>query len=157
MIISLNSIPAGIELMRDINFFETGFAPLLTHILSVQYAHFLNKPMVFFFGALISSLGFAMSHWAVTSISIPVAFFLHEFKPKIQPFVNKGIYKKLKHPLFTGISLMFFGLNVIFCTSADTWILASINLLSIPVYYYTENKRQEKIFGNAYLNHINNK
>jgi protein-S-isoprenylcysteine O-methyltransferase Ste14 len=97
------------------------------------------------------NIGFFCTFFAFKTISVPVAFFVNEYKiGKKNNILIKGIYSFIKHPLFIGGVLFLLGINVTFCRTPSSYIFIIINILTIPIYNIIEDKRQEDIFGDEY-------
>jgi protein-S-isoprenylcysteine O-methyltransferase Ste14 len=71
---------------------------------------------------------------------------------KGQELVTKGIYKFIRHPIYTGMVISFIGAEMV----ASSWLWISFIALFVPA--FLQAKREEKIlskhFGKAYMDYM---
>ena len=123
-------------------FVATLLVPLL-YLLNIEII--LKTPSSFsspFFiiagGALIAIAGLII--WAVSYINLGKSFGV---LPQKQKRIKKGIYKYLRHPMYVGIYVTFFGLSL----ANQSWQgLVFLNLILLPLLFiraFFEEKKLE--------------
>ena len=77
----------------------------------------------------------------------------HGQPEKINKLATRGIYSKIRHPVYLGFMLITFGLSLFFAN----YLMLILSILFVPV-WYTISKREEKNliekFGERYLKYM---
>lgn len=73
-----------------------------------------HSPLIPFYGPLLSILGLLIATiglilWILGFITLKSSFAI---SPKAKKLVKRGIYENLRHPIYNGILLTFFGLGL---------------------------------------------
>ncbi|MDX8411275.1 MAG: NnrU family protein [Mariprofundaceae bacterium] len=83
------------------------------------------------------ALGLVIFLASFRPIDVPAFLGLHPFREGGEPFIERGIYRHLRHPMYAGIMLMMFAWPV--------QSLGSLNLfLAIAVYFVIGSKFEER-------------
>ena len=67
--------------------------------------------------------------------------------------VDTGIYKFIRHPIYTGLLLELFGFGLALTNWASILIRLVPNIASLTYRIFVEEKVLEKSFGNDYINY----
>jgi len=85
----------------------------------------------------LQALGLWIVLASLAPIDVPAFLGLRPFPDSLEPFVERGIYKRLRHPMYTGIMLMMF--------ASPLQSLDSLNLfLAIAAYFIVGSKFEER-------------
>jgi protein-S-isoprenylcysteine O-methyltransferase Ste14 len=103
-------------------------------------------------GALLALSGLAVSLWAIsTTYRRGVILDAGHFVKKEQPLITTGAYGFVRHPMYLGVVLIWFGISVAFRNAA---LLAVSALYVYPVYWYyirAEEQMMAQEFGTEYV------
>jgi protein-S-isoprenylcysteine O-methyltransferase Ste14 len=69
-------------------------------------------------------------------------------------FVSKGIYSKLRHPLYLGVKIMYIGFGIFFMSTVG--LILTIIVL-IPFHMYRRRKEEKELtkrYGKKYLDYM---
>ncbi|OGI15338.1 hypothetical protein A3K63_05470 [Candidatus Micrarchaeota archaeon RBG_16_49_10] len=118
---------------------------IFTAILIVLATGYWESPWNNFLGMVVYLLGFAV--WFMGNNRIGESF---SFKPMAKKLVTEGIYSKIRHPMYTGASIMLLGISI-FLASIPLCLVA---LLAVMIFAYRarlEEKALRKKFRDKYL------
>jgi protein-S-isoprenylcysteine O-methyltransferase Ste14 len=65
--------------------------------------------------------------------------------------IDTGIYKYIRHPIYTGVLLELLGLGLALANWITILVLVSLNAVSIAYRIFVEEKALEKHFGDGYI------
>jgi protein-S-isoprenylcysteine O-methyltransferase Ste14 len=103
-------------------------------------------------GSLLALSGLAVSLWAIsTTYRRGVILDAGHFVKKEQPLITTGAYGFVRHPMYLGVVLIWFGISVAFRNAA---LLAVSALYVYPVYWYyirAEEQMMAQEFGTEYV------
>ena len=125
--------------------------PLTLTILSV-YFWFNNfqQNWIYFIGLIINITGLFI--WWSAKITLAENWDAGYAQPKIKKLVTRGIYSKIRHPLYLGINLTLIGLSLIHLN-----IFLIIPSVIIVIYFFWRMKIETnfliKTLGKEYLNY----
>lgn len=125
--------------------------PLVGTIISVALlVLYWNNGFNKFLAIIVTSLGLII--WWMATITLGKAF---SIIPKASELIQTGIYSKIRHPIYIGLSLTGIGWAVL--TRASLLILLSaLFILSSIIRAKLEEKKLVKTFGKEYLNYKKN-
>jgi protein-S-isoprenylcysteine O-methyltransferase Ste14 len=125
--------------------------PLALTILSAYFwVTFLDYDLIRILGMIINIVGLII--WWSAKITLGENWDAGYGKPKIKQFVTRGVYSKIRHPLYWGINLTLLGLILLY---TKVWFLI-ISLLIIVFFFYrmrVEDKYLLEKLGEEYRNH----
>jgi protein-S-isoprenylcysteine O-methyltransferase Ste14 len=104
-------------------------------------------------GLTISSLGLITACWARYVLGKNWSVSVQ--KKEEHELISNGVYKIVRHPIYSGLLLMFMG-NAIIVGSWRGLIGVSILFISFWFKLKKEEKWLTDIFGNKYLEYMNN-
>jgi|GEM_PF-3552905 Putative protein-S-isoprenylcysteine methyltransferase len=106
-------------------------------------------------GSICIGLGTFLVYFGFRTIGIATAGFVLEYQAIPQPLVIRCVYSYLRHPIFCGGIMASFGASLL---SGNVWSLAigTLNLAALPVYWWLEDARLIRIFGDSYLRYRSN-
>lgn len=101
-------------------------------------------------GLLLSGLGLYAILDASRQLGVSCAFFVYEYaRDTTSPVVDRGVYRRLRHPLFTGGICMSVGLGV--CVGTPVALeLAAVNAAVLLPYLPVEDRRCSNAVGPRY-------
>jgi protein-S-isoprenylcysteine O-methyltransferase Ste14 len=105
---------------------------------------------LFISGTLLTSIGLAV--WWAGKLALGDSFSAF---PKAKRLIMSGIYSRLRHPIYTGLSTMLLG----WCVIIQNLTIALITLgfiICLIIRAYLEEKILTKKFGKTYLNYKKN-
>ncbi len=100
------------------------------------------------FGGIISLVGIILIILAHNELPKE-----HGEPKKITKLATKGIYSKIRHPVYSGFILINFGLSLIF----TNYVMFALSILLTPLWYIVskyEEKFLMKKFGKQYMNYV---
>lgn len=107
-----------------------------------------RMPLVVYAGYMLATFGTIILVQSTKSWSI--RRFLGILPEKGEPdLIHTGWYGRVRHPLYLGLLLIFFGYFLVSATLAALIHLLCL-LLYLPMGIYWEEKKLEKLFGAAY-------
>jgi protein-S-isoprenylcysteine O-methyltransferase Ste14 len=125
--------------------------PLALTILSVYFwITFLNHDLVRIVGITINIVGLII--WWLAKITLGSNWDAGYGSPKIEQLVTRGVYSKIRHPLYWGINLTLIGLVLLY---PRVWF-STISLLIIVYFFYrmrVEDKYLLEKLGEEYRNY----
>ncbi len=103
-------------------------------------------------GLIIIVLGFVIRNWAIVKLG---QFYSHTVTIKMgHRLVTDGPYRWLRHPAYTGLLLVFAGINL----ALGTWLgaLVGLGLVFIAAVYriHIEENTLLEFFGNEYREYM---
>lgn len=94
-----------VERVANLNLFLRNFDNLLLSALSIfLLLRFRRGGMVYAAGLLVTTAGLLL--WWAAKLTLGRNYSL---APRLQGFVTRGIYSKMRHPIYVGSSLMYVG------------------------------------------------
>ncbi len=122
--------------------------PLALTILSIYFwFSFFQKSFIEIFGLALNIAGLII--WWSAKITIAENWNAGYGKPSIKKLVTKGIYSKIRHPLYWGINLALLGLALIYPSKGLVLVI-----LLIMVYFFSrmivEDRYLSKKLGKEY-------
>lgn len=125
--------------------------PLVGTIISVVlFVRYWDNGFNKFIAIIITSLGLTI--WWAATITLKQAFSLI---PKASELIQTGVYSKIRHPIYVGLSITGVGLTILTRASVFILLTAAVILSSIGRAKLEENKLVKK-FGEKYLNYKKN-
>lgn len=106
--------------------------------------------ILFLFGSILSIIGLVV--WWFGKITLHDAF---TSMPKANRIIKNGIYSKIRHPIYAGLSIMLMGWMFLF----HNWIaytICGITIITLIIRAYFEEKILTEKFGKAYINYRKN-
>lgn len=105
---------------------------------------FFRLDALYWGGAALSMVGLLLIWKALYDLA-------EEFKimPGAKRLVTRGIYSKVRHPTYIGLSLLLFGWAFVINSSVMSWIALGVTVLN-AIRAYFENKTLQKKFGKKY-------
>lgn len=134
-----------------------GIGVFVVYILNIVFVS-VNSPVIPFYnlftaliGLLIAFLGIII--WILGFLTLRGSF---SIAPKAKRLIKTGIYEHLRHPIYNGIVLTFFGLGL--AKGSLISLLFTIFILYPFLKYRSrlEEKTLLKKFGGKYKKYINN-
>jgi len=112
--------------------------PVALTLLSVYFwATFLNRDFLKIAGAIINVAGLAM--WWSAKLTLAGNWGMGFGTPGIKQLVTRGIYAKIRHPMYWGIILTIIGLVLLYPE-----IRFSIVSLLVVVYFFSRMRRESR-------------
>lgn len=125
--------------------------PLALTILSIYFwVTFLSQDLIKIIGTIINVIGIII--WWSAKIILGENWDVGYGSPKIKQLVTRGIYSKIRHPLYWGINLTLVGLALLY---PKFWFLI-LNILIIVYFFYRmkiESDYLSEKLGEGYLNY----
>jgi methanethiol S-methyltransferase len=118
-----------------------GVLTLLSMYITV---HFFHSNISYYTGIVFVTVGLVL--WWAGKIALGDAF---AAMPAAKKLVTNGIYAKIRHPIYLGITLMLFGYVFII----DTYLVRLITvlvILSFLIRIFFEEKKLRRAFGKKY-------
>lgn len=120
---------------------------LITAVSIFIFIHFWNSRNYQLIGIVITIIGLAL--WWVAKLTLGQTYSL---TPSAHSLVTRGIYSKLRHPIYIGSSMVFIGWAIF----SLTWWLCVVALLHI-IMQTIRLRREEKLllksYGNTYIHY----
>ena len=91
-------------------------------------------------GLVLAATGAIMIAKALVLIGVDRALFLGEYDASVRTLVVSGIYRRMRHPLFTGGVVTSVGMAVFFW-NGDALAMAAVNVAVLPIYVVLEDRR----------------
>lgn len=109
----------------------------------------LRGPAAVVAGGLAIGAGVLLFVLGVRTITIAGAIFVFEYGVSAPPLARHSIYSHIRHPLFLGGAIASLGAGLAF---GGTWplLLGLTNIVVLPIYRWTEDRRLLGIFGADY-------
>ena len=112
----------------------------------------IERPVWILAGALLVAAGSVLIAAGVRALGVARVLFVHEYVPAGEEgagITSKGIYSRIRHPLFLGGIACSVGLGLCVGTP-EALRLAALNVCSMPVYVWFEDRRCSRIMGDPY-------
>ena len=106
---------------------------------------------VAFIGLVISFTGIVI--WILGFIALKDSFAI---APKAKTLVKRGIYEHLRHPIYNGIVLTFFGLGLAMGSVISLFFTVFVLYPFLKYRSHLEEKTLLKSFGEEYQHYLNN-
>jgi protein-S-isoprenylcysteine O-methyltransferase Ste14 len=100
-------------------------------------------------GACLTLVGVALIASATSVIGVARAFFVHEYEDVGGGLVMRGIYERIRHPLFLGGMALSLGLALVVGASEGITV-AIVNVAVLPAYLLFEERRCAIVIGGPY-------
>lgn len=110
-------------------------------------------PVVFFVGIIMLSLGLIISIMSEMALAGNFHFLTLSYPEK--PFTRTGIYKIIRHPIYSGMLLIWFGASFIFSNIFGIIIGLLVLLPLLKFRAQIEEENLIKAFGSQYETYIN--
>lgn len=127
-------------------------ALLVTLIVSITFSNQFNGGLIFnLAGSIFVVVGSVL--WGTSLLTLG-----KNFTPSLSPkgFVTRGIYSKIRHPMYCGGFLIYLGIGFI-TKSVFGLLLTFLLLLPLLIYSAIEEERQMTTkYGNKYLGYKKN-
>ena len=100
-------------------------------------------------GTILMTGGILMVYSGIRIIGFDGAGFLYEYLENKYKMMQHNIYSIIRHPLFLGgvISSVGFALMI---DNPDSIMMSAINVCTLPIYVYLEDRRLVQVFGATY-------
>ncbi len=110
----------------------------------------VGSPWILALGLLLGGLGLYAILDASRQLGVSCAFFVYEYAPDTtSPVIDRGVYRRLRHPLFTGGICMSVGLGI--CVGTPVALeLAAVNAAVLLPYLPVEDRRCSNVVGSRY-------
>jgi protein-S-isoprenylcysteine O-methyltransferase Ste14 len=119
--------------------------PLLCTLLTIFVCvHYAQTTIAFILGSSLSFIGLLL--WWMGKMTLGDAF---TALPNAKKLVTKGIYATLRHPIYTGISVLLAGYILIIDTLLIR-VIAVLCILSFLIRIFFEEKKLREKFGKKY-------
>lgn len=117
----------------------------------VHGGEIVGSPWILALGLLLAGLGIFAILDGSRQLGVSCAFFVYEYAPgATPPVIDRGVYRLLRHPLFTGGICMSIGLAI--CVGSQAALaLATVNLVVLVPYLPVEDHRCSRAVGPHYL------
>jgi protein-S-isoprenylcysteine O-methyltransferase Ste14 len=100
-------------------------------------------------GACLTLGGVALIASATSVIGVARAFFVHEYEDIGRGLVMRGVYERIRHPLFLGGMALSLGLALVVGASEGIAV-AIVNVGVLPAYLLFEERRCSIVIGEPY-------
>jgi protein-S-isoprenylcysteine O-methyltransferase Ste14 len=100
-------------------------------------------------GAVVVGVGATLIALGVRRLGIAGTLFVREYGAHPPLLERDGVFREIRHPLFVGGAVLAFG-GALMVGGWLPVLLATINLLVIPVYVHFEDARCDQVFGSDY-------
>lgn len=134
-----------------------GIGVFIVYILNIVFVS-VNSPVIPFYNIFFALLGLII---AISGLVIWILGFLtlrgsFTIAPKAKKLIKTGIYEHLRHPIYNGIILTFFGLGL--ARGSIISLLFTIFILYPFLKYraHLEEKTLLQKFGKQYQNYLHN-
>lgn len=127
--------------------------PFLFSLFSILlFKRYFMSNFIFLLSVLITLSGLIL--WWAGKITIHDNWFDCLSKPKLKKLVTHGIYSKIRHPIYIGLSLTIFGWALLI-DSLIFWIFVIFIITFLIYRMQKENKFLEKKLGKKYRKYKN--
>jgi len=131
--------------LKDYLFVGVQFILFAVYLLNVSLFPFQLPKYISYSGLILSGLGVIIGVLALLQLNKNLSPFP---SPKTNSeLIQTGLYKFIRHPIYTGILLMFFGYGIYQGSSYKIGITVVLNLLFYFKSSYEESKLQAKYQG----------
>jgi len=133
--------------MRSILIILPYFLNLFVIFITRPFWWFGQKIFLFLGIFLIILGGFI---WLISALELGSNYHLYKIPPKL---ITTGIYKKIRHPIYFGSTLLFLGIVIFY---GSFWGLIYLFCITIPYQFLRaiyEEKQLIKKFGQKYLDY----
>lgn len=117
--------------------------------------NFTDNSILILFIVCLCFTGFYIIFLSFRTIGLGGAAFENDYGPEMKKksLNKKSIYGVIRHPLFLGAILISIGISLIFPANINLIILG-INLATLPIYKWLEEKRLLEVFGEEYRQYM---
>lgn len=134
-----------------------GILVFIIYILNIVLVS-INSPQIPLYNIIFALLGliisiFGLVIWILGFLTLRGSFAI---APKAKKLIKTGIYEHVRHPIYNGILLTFFGLGL--AKGSIISVLFTIFIL-YPFLKYRSRLEEKKLiqaFGDKYISYINN-
>lgn len=84
-----------------------------------------------------------------------IGFKIHDDLEETEPLITSGIHGRMRHPIYTGLALIFLG-YFLFAPFFSSLIHLVCLLIYIPIGIYFEEKKLISVYGEEYLKYKDN-
>ncbi len=123
---------------KDFSYFGIQLMLLIAYFFPIDWADFETSLLIKAIGLVMILIGFATSIIAILQLNKKLSPF--PTPARNSKLRTRGIYRFIRHPIYTGLILMFFGYGIL---SGSVWKL--VFALLITIFFYIKTVYEEDL------------